>query len=176
MVGYFAVFVVCAVMGWFCCCDSGSITLGGIALGLDLFSIPDSVIRADVWASHSVINGLIDAVLRREKIKSCNAFMAALVEEIFGMVNLLGNKFTASGILYYPVLGMNIFGNYNFPWLFRCTRQVHHVMPRRLCNLACYLPPPLLLVGKLVLCCIQTCHLGACRPTVLGVKLIVEGG
>ena len=134
MVGYFSVFVVCAVMGWFCCCDSGSITLGGIALGLDLLSIPDSVISADVWASHSVINGLIDAVLRRERIKSCNAFMAALVEEIFGMVNLLGNKFTASGILYYPVLGMNIFGNYNFPWLFRCTRQVHHVMPRRLCT------------------------------------------
>ena len=54
--GFFTMFLVCAMMGLCCCCDSGDTTLGGIALGVGLFNIPDRVLSAYVWVSPRVTN------------------------------------------------------------------------------------------------------------------------
>ena len=79
-------FGVFDMMLWCFCFDSGGTILGGLALVIALLNIPSSGINAAVWEPPNVINGLAGSGLHISKIKSCTAWMAALVEDIFGMV------------------------------------------------------------------------------------------
>ena len=91
------------------------------------------------------------------------------------MVNFLGNNYTVSDILSDFFYKFVFCGTYNVLWLVRYTSQVHHVVPRSVFTLVCYGPPPFFQVGQ-VCCCNQNRHLGAYRPTVVGITLIVEVG
>ena len=62
---------------------------------------------------------------------------------------------------------------YNVPWMVRCTRKVHHVVPRKLYPLACYGSPIFYPVGQVVCGCIGMIHINTHIQTGLGVALIV---
>ena len=96
--GVLTLFGVYFMIGRCCCCDWSFTILVGITLGVDLLNIRASVLSAAVWVSPSVPNGISGAVLFKEWIKSYDIWVAALVEDIVGVVNFLGNKSTVSGI------------------------------------------------------------------------------
>ena len=71
---------------------------------MTLLNIPASDISAAALASLSVTSGISVEGLHRTLIKSCNSWMSTFPEDIFGMLNLLGENSTVSEILSYIVL------------------------------------------------------------------------
>ena len=73
---------------------------------MDLFNVPGSALSAAVWASTSVVNGLISAGLCRSRIKYCPECLAASIDDIIEMVYFLGHKSNVSDILSALVSGI----------------------------------------------------------------------
>ena len=71
-----------------------------------LLNIYDSSLIVAVCASPSATNGLADAGWNRACINYCYEWMTSLVEDIFGLVDFLGNKYNVLDILSDVVFGI----------------------------------------------------------------------